>query len=192
MGLKDDLIAKAKSDGKQSNSEEPSLDFDKPIADFEDSMDGGIDFSSIEEDIGLTDSFSNDFAEPVPFSEPEFSDEPQQFADPAAKDVFIPEPQPIVEEERVDRPAMSFQDVMNSKQSFRDPAPMPEQSYGYTSEPQVSDGYMDDGIRDELLSLAKKTILSDISENFNSSIFTKESLQNLINSYNNNHKHAVL
>lgn len=175
MGLKDDLIAKAKNSSPATTM--PGVDIVEDsfaFADSESSVED-IDFSKIEEDIGLVgeDSFSSDSydEEPEIVNEPNFS---QQFIDPVTQQPFVEEEeyQPVQQEEVV-VPTQQFEEPKNS---FRDY----HEHHDYYSS---SNHHDDSGVMSELLTLAKRTILKDISDNFESSIFTKESLQNLIASY---------
>lgn len=175
MGLKDDLIAKAKNSSPATTI--PGVDAAEDSFAFSDSESSveDIDFSKIEEDIGLVDedSFSSNSydEEPEVVNEPNFS---QQFIDPVTQQPFVEEEeyQPVQQEEVI-VPAQQFEEPKNN---FRD---YHEHHDYYPS----SNQHDDSGVMSELLTLAKRTILKDISDNFESSIFTKESLQNLIASY---------
>lgn len=168
MGLKDELVARSK--GKKAPAPAPAPTDVEGTAPVEEASTSVQNNSGVSDDLTLDDLFTEEEQpEETPTPQPASTPEPEPVPEPVPEPEPEPDPEPDFEEDS----GNNFSSDMDAELINK---------YG------VDD--TDNALKDELLVLAKTTILKDVQDNFESKLLANEAMKDLIDSYLNNKKFA--
>lgn len=211
MGLKDDLIKRAAGGSSFVRGEQKAPEIEEqPAEEATSSLTDGFDLSDIlesnpleeafsqaaeEEQSGLDDMYNDPLPQdnfqqpqaqfnpyemqPEPVQQPmqDFSQDFSQYSQPQA----FNQPQ-VFDTHQMDNP-YGDQMYQQPQQQYYQPQPAMSFEQSYAPQPMQEEVSTPSGLESQLLLLAKKVILEDVTQTFTSDIVTKNALEKLVNSY---------